>query len=387
MKKILPTSFITCCVAALWGQSITPVDSVFQNGKPIVINYTGGTGSPTDWIGIYPPNEVPDGDPPSIRWDYIKTKEGQITFAGTLPNGNYKVHLFCCDDYKILASASFKITGAVPAKIETTQFAKADSAFALKYSGGTGSPKDWIGIYKPTDVPKTDVSTKFEYVPAPAGTLTFAKPGLPAGKYVARLFCCDGYDVLATTEFTVFANLAPSVAPAGTLQVDKSSTFKFTGGTGSFVDWVGIYPKDTIPDGTPPSVSYLYVNGVNGEVVFPPNTFKAGVLYDAHLFCCDDYKILASYKNFSFSTVGTREEDERADLFTASPSPAREVVRLAFSEPLEGQFTFYNIAGQAVRNLPVNGEGVLEVRDLSPGAYIARFEGKQGAQSRRILVE
>lgn len=389
MKKTLLLLVVICCTVNLWGQkTITPVGAPFQNGQNLVFDYAGGTGAATDWIGIYPPNEIPDGDPASLVWKYITTPSGQVTFPGTLPNGTYKVYLFCCDGYTVIASAEFSVQGAPPASVSSNTFAKVDSSVTFKYSGGTGSPKDWIGIYKPGDVPGTDLSIDYLYVPTAEGSITFNNPKLPAGDYVAKLFCCDSYTVLASYNFTVYQNLAPSIAPVGALVADKPFTFRFTGGTGAQTDWIGIYPHGEVPDGDPASITYLYVNGANGELTFSPAGLKAGTFYDAHLFCCDEYKILASYTNFSFSTVAAHEaSDAVPTLFTATPSPAKEVVNLNFTESVTGQFTFYNLTGQAIRSISVEGITHLAVRDLPSGTYIGQFRGNKGTQARKILVE
>jgi Secretion system C-terminal sorting domain len=392
MKKTLLLMIFACCVTLTWGQSISAVGAPFQNGAPVIFDYSGGTGSATDWVGVYNVSEVPDGDPASLTWKYIASASGQITLDGAfapLANGDYVAHLFCCDSYDILASVNFSVAGATPASIGLTQYAKADSSITFAYSGGTGSATDWIGIYKPDGVPGTDLSLAFEYIPSPEGVISVpTNADLPAGTYVAKLFCCDGYSALASTEFVIYPYLAPYLAAVGPIQSDQPVTFTHAGGTGSFTDWVGIYPKDTLPDGTPPAVSYVYVTGVNGTVTFPPSTFEPGVKYDAHFFCCDGYDILASFVDFEMTFVGTQNpNNQQIAAFTSSPSPAHEVVNLKFETPVNGQFTFYNMMGQAIRRLPVNGESTLEVRNLPVGTYIGQFQGEKGTQSSKIIVE
>lgn len=396
MKSTLLFLFMLATLAGVTAQKITAVDSVIVNGKPIVFNYSGGTGAATDWIGIYQRDTVPDGSPASCFWDYIPSASGTYTFNAPYKNasknlvaGKYTAHLFCCDGYKILASCNIEITGAIPAKIETLAFAIQDSNFTFKYSGGTGSPTDWVGLYKKGDTPGVQNSLVYEYIPAKEGEITFKKTGLKAGNYTAFLLCCDGYDVLSKVDFTIFENLKPSLAPVGDLIAGKPLKFKFTGGTGSLLDWVGFYPKDTIPDGTPPSVYYLYVNGVNGELEFPATALKAGVSYDAHLFCCDDYKILASYKNFTLKTsTGANELTvPQLKVFTISPNPSFAVVNIRFSKEVTGQFNFYNMLGQSVKRLKINKDREVKVTDLVKGSYIGIFQSTEGSQSQKIIIQ
>jgi hypothetical protein len=392
MKKTLLSMFFAACASFLLAQaSVTPLTSTFQNGEPLVFNYTGGTGAATDWVGVYPIGEVPDGDPASSTWKYITTPDGQITLDGAfapLENGDYSVHLFCCDEYTILASANFTVAGATPAAIETTSFAKVGSDLTFAYSGGTGSPTDWIGVYLPGQVPGTDQSIIYLYVTSVEGTATFTAPTLAAGDYVANFFCCDGYDVIATTPFTVYENTAPSLTSIGTIDINQPVKFAYTGGTGSFTDWVGIYKAGETPGAAGvTSVTYLYVGGVNGEVSFDQTALTPGTAYDAHFLCCDGYDIIASVLNFNFGMVGTNEATNQLSAFNVAPNPAKEFVNINFSEPVYGQFTLLNMTGQAVRSLAVNGENALELRNLAVGAYIGQFKSDKGMQTMKIVVE
>jgi alkaline phosphatase D len=65
------------------------------------------------------------------------------------------------------------------------------------YSGGTGAATDWIGIYKHGQTPGSVGSTVWQYIGAPSGEVEFAGT-LDTGRYDVRLFCCDGYNTLAS---------------------------------------------------------------------------------------------------------------------------------------------------------------------------------------------
>lgn len=402
MKQVLSIIFCLCITGAVVSQSISIKDSVVQNGKPFVFTYSGGNPTASDWIGVYPKDTVPDGNPPSCTWQYITTASGTLTFNApypnapkNLPSGKYRAYLFCCDGYKILAGCNLEVTGAIPASLNTPSFYHKDSAITFNYANGTGAATDWIGIYKPGQKPGTDNSLTYLYVTGKSGSLTFKKSdfptgGLPAGNYVANFFCCDGYEVLASTNFTIFENLKPSLTTdAAGLITGKPIKFKFTGGTGSKSDWVGIYPKDTVPDGNPSSVTYLYVPGINGEVEFDAGILKPGVIYDAHLFCCDDYGILASYKNFSLK-VATPSTDlviKKINVFKVNPNPAIGNVNIQFEKPATGEFTLFTIDGKVLRTQKVNKTDNLKLYNLVPSTYIGRFQNKEGVQSEMIIVQ
>ncbi len=111
--KIKLLSLLAICLLNLkvYSQNIIAVGAPFNPGDKIVFKYDGGTGSATDWIGIYKSGQKP-GDVSSTVWKYITSKSGEITFEGPLDAGNYDVHLFCCDGYnKIASQLNFQIKG------------------------------------------------------------------------------------------------------------------------------------------------------------------------------------------------------------------------------------------------------------------------------------
>jgi len=93
--------------------------TIYRPGEPIIANFSGGPGNPTDWVGIYP-DEVTPGSQGSTLWYYVGgsqtakagLKNGQLTFdAGSgkwpLPNGRWKAYFLADDGYSVLAYAIF----------------------------------------------------------------------------------------------------------------------------------------------------------------------------------------------------------------------------------------------------------------------------------------
>ncbi len=365
----------------------------------MTFNFTGSTDS-KDWIGIYNVGDMPDpdnGGVGSIIWQYANgsgqagsatvTPSGTVTFDGVLASGNYEVHLFCCDGYTILATSTFTVEGATPSQIYPNNFPLEGGTVSFIYAGGPGNSTDWIGIYAPGTVPGTDPSIMFQYTTGTEGELVFDIAGiLTPGTYEAYFFCCDIYTILASTTFTVYEVKTPSLAPVGTLNETLPLTFAFTGGTGSVSDWVGIYPAGEVPDGDPASISYVYVGGANGEVTFDPIAeLVEGTFYDAHLFCCDGYDILASYLNWTVVLSSTGEKLLQPAFFTAS-TPEQGMVRLSFPAAVNGDISVSNMAGQAVRNFAVDGKSILDVTDLKAGTYAVVFQNGQRSQPIKVIV-
>lgn len=76
----------------------------------------------------------------------------------------------------------------------------AGEATTVTWSGVTGNPDSWIGIYNTNQIPQTNYSLQWNYLNGtrtaggnhPAGTMSFT---LPAGNYYAVLFVDEGYTI------------------------------------------------------------------------------------------------------------------------------------------------------------------------------------------------
>ncbi len=147
MKKYIILLGIVANGLNLLSQSLAPLNAPFTEGQPLQFAYTGGTGSPQDWVGIYQAGQVP-GQTPSTVWQYVPTTSGQVEFAGTLPPGVYDAHLFCCNGYDILAShTDFTIGGSV-LRSRLDYYKLTDS---IKVSAFGGMVGDEIRVYHAAD--------------------------------------------------------------------------------------------------------------------------------------------------------------------------------------------------------------------------------------------
>ncbi len=413
MKNFLLTFLLAVSSTWLVGQTVTPSASVYQFGDDIVISFSGST-APLDWVGIYNEGDLPDpnnGGVGSITWFYTNETQdaasatsvienGTLTFDYDLPNGNYVVHMLCCDGYTVMASSSFTVEGGnpTPSEVYPKNFPFVGGTVTFTFAGGPGNDKDWIGIYKPTDVPGTDPSIMFQYIPSPPaaeGELTFDLdvPAITAGDYKAIFFCCDEYTQLARADFTVYEPTAPSLTAAGILMEDAPNRFAYAGGSGSLSDWVGVYNHGDNPDpdnGGVESLFWDWVSAPNGIIKLTqndPDDLVAGNRYDAHLFCCGGYDIIASYLDWTVEVFNsTTEPAEKPAYFNAS-TPNQGVVRLAFNQPIQGEVCLFNTIGQNIQSRKVEGQTTMDFNQLQPGFYSVLFQGKAGRQTAKVVVK
>jgi alkaline phosphatase D len=147
MKTLLLSVLFLAFSVLAHAQTITPLNAPFTQGQAMQFAYSGGTGSPLDWIGIYKTGQIP-GNVPSTVWQYVPTASGQVQFGGTLTPGYYDIHLFCCDGYDKLASFNnFLVAGQVLAS--RLKFYKDTDSIQIKSFGANIG--DEVRIYHAAD--------------------------------------------------------------------------------------------------------------------------------------------------------------------------------------------------------------------------------------------
>ena len=178
--------------------------SVYPENYAIAVNYRSSGFSATDWIGIYNDNGVvPGSTNPALDWKYAPADSGTINFTTVLIPGDYVVYLLCCDGYEVKAKYKFKIADAsTPVLLLSALTYEQGDSLVFTYSAPDFTSTDWIGVYNPADVPGDIGSIYWDYITGTSGTMKFLAD-YEVGEYWAGLFCCDGYELLARTSFSV----------------------------------------------------------------------------------------------------------------------------------------------------------------------------------------
>lgn len=93
--------------------SAMSVDSSFEPGDPIVINFADGPGTPKDYVGIFRAGAVPGVDV-LVTYLYVDgSASGAVTFTETLPPGEYFAALYINDSYTEVSNrVAFTVSGA-----------------------------------------------------------------------------------------------------------------------------------------------------------------------------------------------------------------------------------------------------------------------------------
>ncbi|WP_242203557.1 endonuclease/exonuclease/phosphatase family protein [Aestuariivivens insulae] len=125
MKKTIIKLCFLCLgsIIGLHAQSVSPSKTTYAPNESITINFSGGPGNKTDWIGIFNQGVTPASGN-NVDWFYVNGKKssagktytsGSVTFSSGLATaGTYDVHFLENDGYTILASTSI-VVGNTPA--------------------------------------------------------------------------------------------------------------------------------------------------------------------------------------------------------------------------------------------------------------------------------
>jgi hypothetical protein len=121
---------------------LSPSQSIYAPGETVVINFSGATGNPLDWIGLYHDDETPRTE--SLMWKYVGTNSqtvgpaatsGQITFdAANVPTARGYWPLTSGRTYR----AFFLLNGGHRASQSTTFQIGGDPGTSSGGAGGTG---------------------------------------------------------------------------------------------------------------------------------------------------------------------------------------------------------------------------------------------------------
>lgn len=188
--------------------------STFSANDNINLTFWGGSGSSSDWFGIYPLGVQP-GQKSATDWKYINNSRvasatgitGKITFAAqSLPAGRYSVWFLANNGYSPLAqAANIEVLGAAAQAALSLQDAELDLQQPLQvdFTNPDATATDWLGVYAKGVQPGPGSAawwylngTKTAGTAVGSGSLQMAL-ALGAGQYDLWLLAKDGYNAKA----------------------------------------------------------------------------------------------------------------------------------------------------------------------------------------------
>lgn len=294
---------------------ITLAKKVYAPNEDLRLNYAGGPGIATDWVGIYPKGATPGGVA-STTWQYVNSGSrsvGSLLFTANLPEGEWYAAFFTNDGYTEIAPRVPFFVGSRPTLSSNKPSYEEGEEVELAFANGPGGREDWVGVYRVGRVPgQSGASEAWSYLDGTTtipvqgvakGQVSFA--GLPKGYYFADYFLNGGYfGISERVNFSVGEAIAEVSMNGATVDPGEGFTVNFRNGPGTPKDWMGIFKKGDVP-GPDPLTAYLYVDGqTTGSVTFERPDLPPGNYWVA-LFLNDSYTEVSN--RFAFSVPGNEK--------------------------------------------------------------------------------
>lgn len=234
-------------LSTLNAATIVTNKSVYGSSETVVANFTTMLGTSEDWIGVYPAGSSNDWEN-IVAWEWSGgAKAGSVNFT-SLPVGSYEARAFYENSFNLEASYSFSVqknSDSVPLNItlEKETYLPSDT-IEVTFKNMLGNDADWIGIYPKGSSNDWANVVQWDWAGGiKNGTLTFVD--LPIGKYEARAFFNNSFNLEANQSFSVANEVNTSVV----LTTDKTTYLpneliyvNFDRMLGDPQDWIGIYP-------------------------------------------------------------------------------------------------------------------------------------------------
>ena len=99
------------------GITLIPTKSLYAPGEAIAIEYTEGSGSNKDWIGVYLTSNPPiDGsfNVAATLWSYTNGSAGTINWSDNIADGDYIAVLYSNDSYNFYGEVGYFSVGSSP---------------------------------------------------------------------------------------------------------------------------------------------------------------------------------------------------------------------------------------------------------------------------------
>ena len=275
--------FIGAAGMGLAQTTFTLDQAVYAPGQDIVSSWTGGPGSATDWVGIYPRGTVPDGDPGSTIWLYVNGTQtatsglvdGSLTFASPgLPAGEWSAHFLANNGYTpITTEVDFEVADVtiIQSFGPDHQFIDEGLPITLNWSVTDVDPPVTSLTLDDGSGP-IDVLGQFSIEVSPVSNREYVLELNNDQRAVAKIFKDAG-------------NTAAFSLNAIELQSGESLTVSWAGATANPDSWVGVYRAGDTPD-TGSSTAWNYLNGSQTAGGNVPDGEMSFSLADGSYYAC-----------------------------------------------------------------------------------------------------
>ncbi|MGB0992903.1 MAG: fibronectin type III domain-containing protein [Akkermansiaceae bacterium] len=333
------------------------------------------------------------GDTGSPNYDPIDTHASvdisqYLIAANQLPNGTHYARVRHRDANaewsEWSAALTFEVTGSSGTGNPSISLAKKIYApnedIPIVYANGPGNSTDWIGIYEKGQTPGGPVSTSWQYVNGPGGTITIST-NLTSGKeWFAAFFENDGYTEIAPRVPFYVGNQPTLSTNKSAYNEGETAQVSFSNAPAGLQDWIAIYKAGKTP-GTDAFVTWQYLNGTqsapttgitNGQLNFAglaKGYYFATYLVNGGYFEIADRVVFSvgdDISSVSMTSATVSEGDDFTVNFTDGPGTPKDWMGIFKKGETPGVDT---LTAYLYVDGNTDGNVTFQLPDLAPGEY------------------
>jgi hypothetical protein len=370
--------------------SISTSKKNFQPGEIIPVHYQFGPGNSKDWIGIYKSGDLP-GPVASTDWSYVTGDSGTV-YLKVVESGKYFIAFFEDDGYTELADRIVVYSISIPVLSTDKAGYATGEQISINYLQAPGLTKDWIGVYRLSEIPGTVNSTEWEYTSGSSGNILI--PGLPAGYYFAGYFLEDGYTEAGDRIiFSVGTDLADVQVNDTNYNQGQTISVNFHNGPGTAADWIGIL-RQNAPAGTAPLVDRKFTGHQTSGTLNFDISLNPGNYYAA-MYINNSSTRISNKAGFTVEQLVSTDNNYPVDndmLIYPSPAISELIIKLPGSLTEHFSLKISTVTGINVLEKLYESRSTVQTLDIdlstfTPGIYIVALQSNEKTYTKKIIIQ
>jgi len=274
--------------------TIVAKPEIVDTGNPVTIEWEvlSGKTSPSDWIGLFAPDQ-PNKNYLTYEWRGAQEKKGTLTFTAPSTFGVYEFRYIPYGSYQHIAiSNKIKVGPNLDLTAVHDPVAKKIAA-KWNIKSGNDYSRSWVGLFEKAETNNKNFIS-FQYAPKPYTEVTFDAPVKP-GDYEFRFFAYSYVDVARSNTIkiegcdTLEAEIGPDNAIIAKVSIVTMDPY-YDG------IWIGLYTTGEADNKN--LKRYKYITERETTISFrAPDAGK----YEVRLFAHKSYNVVLKSNSIEFT--------------------------------------------------------------------------------------
>ena len=251
MRNRLKISLLIATVSTFsWGMDMAVKQLNNVQGSKVLLKVTDRPGNPRDWIGVYPKGASSNWSN-QVAWTWAKDSSNDKDWyklnTSALPTGEYEARFFLNNSYIVEKKVSFAIKNTVTLSSADKY---TEHKVSIKIKNQALSSKNWVGLYPAGSTNAWGNVVAWNWS---TGKNKLSFTNIPSGKYEARIFYNNSFDIENAVYFTVENatvknNKVAIQSDKNAYTTDDTIHLNLINQAADKRNWVGIYPSGSSND-------------------------------------------------------------------------------------------------------------------------------------------